>query len=158
MSVNRAMRELEAMSLVNKVRVGTAYLWKANKASYTYEALSDVHSAFSDIRNPLDELKADIMKALPVAKIAKIVLYGSIANKRERAGSDIDLFVLVKSREDKAEVEQALDRLGILCLGKYGHPLSPYLRTPEEISPGVHPKLHREIASGIVVYPPETGK
>lgn len=158
MSVNRAMRDLEAMNLVNKVRVGTAFLWKANKASYAYKAFSEVHSALSNIRNPLDELKADIIKALPTAKIAKIVLYGSIAKKKEKPGSDIDLYVLAKSRENKAEVERALDRLGILCLEKYGHPLSPYLRTPEEISPGEHLKLHREISSGIVIYPFEPGK
>ena len=153
MSVNRAMRELEAMNLVKVARAGTSCLWKTNRQSHAYHTISKVLASASGIRTPLEELKVDILGALPLAKIEKIVLFGSVAKKRERLGSDIDLFILVKGEAEKEVVKQALERLEIICLEKFGHPLSPYLRARAEIKARGPLKIDKEIESGIVLHP-----
>ena len=152
MSVNRTMRELEAMNVVGKVRVGNAYVWKAKRLSYAYQVLCEFLEALAAVGKPLDELKADILKTLPLEKIERIVLFGSVAGKKERAESDIDLHVLAKSAGGIADIEKGLERLGAICLEKYGHPLSPYVRTLEQSSSGEYAELHKEIEKRIVIY------
>jgi len=153
MRVNRTMRELEAMNLVKAARAGTAFLWKTNKQSYAFAVFSKALESISGIPTLLEELKAAIRQGLPLSEIEKLILFGSVAKRKERPGSDIDLFVLVKGEAEKKIVEQALERLSILCLEKFGHPLSPYLRTRAEITARGQLKLDKEIDSGIVLHP-----
>lgn len=156
MSVNRTMRELAAMNLVNATRAGTAFLWKTNRQSYAFAVFSKALESISGVPTPLEELKTAIRKILPLSHIEKIILFGSIAKRKERPGSDIDLFVLVNGKAEKALVEQALERLGILCLEKFGHPLSSYLRTRAEIKARGQLRLDAEIDSGVVLHPSDT--
>jgi len=153
MSVNRTMRELWAMNLVTPMRAGTAFLWKTNRESYAFDIFSKTLDPLIGMPAPIEELKAIIRKSLPLPKIEKIVLFGSVSRQKERPGSDIDLFVLVKGEAEKAVVDQALDRLVISCLEKFGHPLSPYLRTRAEIAARKPLKLDLEIGAGIVIHP-----
>jgi predicted nucleotidyltransferase len=152
MSVNRTMRELWDMNLVTPLRAGTAFLWKTNRQSYAFAAFSKALDNLVGMPTPIEELKAIILESLPLPEIEKMVLFGSVANRKERPGSDIDLFVLVKGETEKAIVEQALDRLVISCLEKFGHPLSPYLRTRAEIAARKPLKLDLDIGAGIVLH------
>jgi predicted nucleotidyltransferase len=156
MSVNRTMRELAAMNLVNATRAGTAFLWNTNRRSHAFAVFSKALESFSGVPTPIEELKKAIREILPLSHIEKIILFGSVAKRKERPGSDIDLFVLIKGEEEKALLEQALERLGILCLEKFGHPLSPYLRTRAEKRARGQLRLDAEIASGIVLHPLDT--
>ena len=151
MSVNRIMRELEAINLVTVTRAGTALLWKTNRQSYAFELFSKFLESFSQISMPLEELKTTIRQSLPLPSIEKLVLFGSIAKQKESPRSDIDLFVLVKGEAEKTIVERALEALNILCLKKFGNPLSPYLRTFAEMAALDQPKFEKEIRLGIVL-------
>lgn len=153
MSVNRTMRELWAMNLVTPLRAGTAFLWKTSRQSYAFKVFSKALDPLIGMPMPIEELKSIIRKSLPLPEIEKIVLFGSVAKRKERPGSDIDLFVLVKGEAEKAIVDQALDRLVISCLEKFGHPLSPYLRTRAEIAARRPLKLDQDIGAGIVLHP-----
>jgi predicted nucleotidyltransferase len=153
MSVNRTMRELWDMNLVTPLRAGTAFLWKTNRQSYAFAAFSKALDNLVGMPTPIEELKAIILESLPLPEIEKMVLFGSVANRKERPGSDIDLFVQVKGETEKAIVEQALDRLVISCLEIFGHPLSPYLRTRAEIAARKPLKLDLDIGAGIVLHP-----
>lgn len=141
------------MNLVTPMRAGTAFLWKTNRESYAFDIFSKTLDPLIGMPAPIEELKAIIRKSLPLPKIEKIVLFGSVSRQKERPGSDIDLFVLVKGEAEKAVVDQALDRLVISCLEKFGHPLSPYLRTRAEIAARKPLKLDLEIGAGIVIHP-----
>jgi len=153
MSVNRMMRELEAINLVSMTRAGTASLWKTNRQSYAFAVFSKALESVSGIPTPLEELKAAIRQGLPLSVIERIVLFGSVAKRKASPGSDIDLLVLVKGEEEKAIVAPALEALNIICLEKFGRPLSPYLRTLAEVAARGKLKLDEEIKLGIVLHP-----
>ncbi len=153
MSVNRTMRDLWAMNLVTPMRAGTAFLWKTNRQGYAFDVFSRALDPLIGMAPPIEELKAVIRKSLPLPKIEKIVLFGSVARQKEKPGSDIDLFVLVKGEAEKVIVDQALDSLVIICLEKFGHPLSPYLQTKAEIAARRPLKLDQGIGAGIVIHP-----
>jgi len=155
MSVNRTMKELSAMNLVTPARLGTASVWKTNRRSYAFEAFSKAIELISRVPTPLEELKAAVCQMLPLPQVEKIILFGSVAKGKERPGSDIDLFILVKGEAERQKVDQAIDRLVIHCLERFGHSLSPYLRTRDELAARNPLKIDEDIAAGIVLHPLE---
>ena len=84
-----------------------------------------------------------------------MTLFGSIASRAEKSSSDIDLFIQVKSPDDKRRVEPAIEKLAILCLERFGNVLSPYILTGKELRARSDLKLISNIQAGIVLYPPK---
>ena len=101
MSVNRTMRELLEYNLVNFTTAGRAHLWKANKKSYAFNALSALIRCTGKISGPLDDLKKTIRANLRGTPAKRAVLFGSIAAGLEKTDSDIDLFIQVKDGSPK---------------------------------------------------------
>lgn len=157
MSINRTMRELAEMNFVNFITVGKAHLWKVNYKSYAFGVLSELIKGVSSIKDPLEELKKVIFKNLPKTKILKIVLFGSIAKKQERANSDIDIFVLVKNKESKKKIGHSIDKLSNLCFEIYGNRLAPYLLTEKEMNQKKNLRIISEIDKGIQIFPEKKG-
>lgn len=156
MTINRLMKELYALNLVSLERVGNVNLWTVNKRSYAYHILSQVIKGISDRRlKPLEDLKNTILNNLPTSMIQKAILFGSIASGTEKPNSDIDLFILVKSSQDKNKVEPLVHKLSHLCLDLYGNRLSPYILTQSQLKKRKKLPLVSEIEKGIQIYPPK---
>jgi predicted nucleotidyltransferase len=156
MSVNRIMKELENLNFAHFVSVGNAHLWKVNKKSYAYKSFRKFIEAISKIEDPLEDLKQTILTHLPQDLIERIVLFGSVAKGQEKPNSDIDLFILVSTQQHKVKLESIFEQLSILCLDKYGNPLSPYVLTKKEWTEKKNIKILKEIEKGIQLYPEET--
>jgi len=155
MSVNRTMRDLSAVNFTHCVSIGNAYLWKVNRKSYAYQGLEKIIEAISSIDDPLENLKNTILRNLSLDSFMKIILFGSIAKGTERTNSDIDLFILVATKQLKEKVKPALERLTILCLDKYGNVLSPYILTKKELENKKNLAVIKEIKKGIQLHPNE---
>jgi predicted nucleotidyltransferase len=153
MSVNRIMRELADAHLVSVTRIGNAHLWKVNRRSYAFRALSGFIQALSSEKGALDDLKKLLARQLSNGPVLRAVLFGSIAQGVEKANSDIDLFVLVRNDDDKTKAEAILQRLAKTCFEAYGNVLSPYVLTEKEAQQKGAPKILSEIEKGIQVYP-----
>ncbi len=155
MSVNRIMRELAEVNFVYSQRVGTSNLWRVNRKSYVFQMLTGPFSILLDPEGPLEELKTTILNNLPLSLVAKVSLFGSIASRTEKFDSDIDLFVQVSNRDNKHQVELAIEKLATLCLAKFGNVLSLYILTKEELKARSRLKLISNIRKGVVLYPPQ---
>ncbi len=153
MSVNRTMRKLADINLVNFVTIGNAHLWSVNRKSYAFKVLSKLIKGVSGIEEPLKELKKTILKNLPEALITKMVLFGSVAKGEEKANSDIDLFILVKDIQGKKEIELSIDRLSNICLEQYGNRLAPYILTEHEMRQKKDLRIVSEVNQGIQLFP-----
>lgn len=153
MSVNRTMRELSEINFVNFINVGKAHLWKVNHKSYAYRILSEFIKRVSKIKDPLSDLENTLLKNLPKAIIERVILFGSIAKTVEKTNSDIDIFFLVKDKEDKEKLKLFLDKLSNTCLEAYGNRLSPYILTEQEMKKKKSLKLISEINKGIQIFP-----
>lgn len=154
MSVNRAMKELKDLHFVDYVRVGRAHVWRVNRKSFAWDVFSKVLKQSDDIPDPLAALKALILHSLPLELVEKAVLFGSISRGGEKADSDIDLHVLVKSEEAKERLEPYLSELFIRCLDRFGNVLSPYVLTEAELQERKSLDLLENINAGIVLHPP----
>lgn len=152
MSVNRSMRELLEYNLVNFTTAGKAHLWRANKKSYAFKALSELFRCTGKISGPLDDLKKTIRANLRGTPARKAVLFGSIAAGLEKTDSDIDLFIQVKDAAARKKLEQTADKLSTLCLEKYGNVLSFYILTDREIDNKKDLNIISEINKGDEIY------
>jgi predicted nucleotidyltransferase len=78
----------------------------------------------------------------------KAVLFGSVAEGRERYLSDIDLFVLVKEDSDKFGVEKKLEEMSGKYEKLYGNTLNPYVLTEKEREKRKNLPLMKNIEKG----------
>ena len=132
MSVNRAVNELYSMNFLRSSRAGKVNLWEVNEGSFSYETIKKLLSDHGNAINPLIDLKKTIITALKGQVIHKAVLYGSVSKEKESPGSDLDLFIITGSENDKLYMVPALEKLEKLCISLYGNPLSPYVLTLKE--------------------------
>jgi predicted nucleotidyltransferase len=153
MSINRIMRELAQMNFVHILRTGRSHLWRVNRDSYVFQALSESTGHLGNRLAPFEELKKTILSNLPLRQIEKIALFGSIARGAEQFNSDIDLYVQVKNSRAKQKVKQTIEKLGLLCLEKYGNVLSPYILSDSELKQKANLKLISNINQGITLHP-----
>ncbi len=152
MSVNRTMREFLEYNLVNFATAGRAHLWRVNKKSYAFKALSELIRCTGKISEPLDDLKKTIRANLRGTPAERAVLFGSIASGLEKTDSDIDLFIQVKDDAARKKLEQTANKLSTMCLEKYGNVLSPYILTNREIDNKKELTIISEINKGDEIY------
>lgn len=155
MSVNRTMQELAEMNLVHYTVVGKAHLWKVNRKSFTYNALEQFIDNLKTMPDPLSELKHVIMKHLPKSLIKRAVLFGSIAKNKEKADSDIDLFILVKTSRDQKDLERSIEKLSGECLDVFGNRLAPYILTEKQYKEKQDLDIISSVDKGIQLYGPK---
>ena len=153
MSVNRTLRKLTDINFVSFITVGKAHLWKVNRKSYAFKALSTWIKDTSNIQEPLEDLKNILLKNLPKILITKVILFGSVAKRRERANSDIDVFILVKDAKGKEKLESSIEKLSNTCFELYGNRLAPYILTEGEMKKRKNLDLVSEINKGIQIFP-----
>ena len=157
MSVNRTMRELSDMNVVAFVTIGKAHLWRINRKSYAFRVLSELFKGVSDIREPLEDLKKILLKNLPKTLIKRVVLFGSIAEGSEKSNSDIDVFVLVKDKQSKKQLETQIEKLSNLCFEVYGNRLAIYILTEWEMKQKKNLKVISEINKGLEIFTEKKG-
>jgi len=151
MTINRLMKELRELNLVSMERVGNANVWSVNKESYAYGALSKIMGEISTVPAPLEHLKQTLSDNIPKEIVKKVVLYGSVAQGKSKANSDIDLYILVKSQKEAEELSAPIDKLSSLCLSLYGNRLAPYVLTESQLQEKKKLPLLKEIEKGIQI-------
>lgn len=151
MTINRLMKELRELNLVSMERVGNANVWSVNKESYTYGALSKIIGEISDVSTPLEHLKVTLCGNIPKELVRKVILYGSLAQGKSKANSDIDLYILVKSQKEVEDLTPYIDKLSSLCFSLYGNRLAPYILTEAQLEEKKKLSILKEIERGIQI-------
>ena len=149
MSVNRTMQDLAEMNLVNYILVGNAHLWKVNRQSFAYKALTHFIKTLKSLPDPLSELKRLIIKHLSKPFIKQLVLFGSVAKGEELPNSDIDLFILIENARDRKALEQCIEKLSMECLDVFGNRLAPYILTRRQYNEKKGLSVIAEIKQGV---------
>ncbi len=122
--VLKSLTELQEMNLIRMEKHGTANMITMNSKSHLYNNLTAIYNLEKDTTK---QLKEKIKKLIP--KVAMIALFGSIAQKMEKAGSDIDLMIVV---DDKEKMKDAIDNARREITDEFGNLLSPIILTLSE--------------------------
>ncbi len=123
-AVLKALPELEEMDIVNKESHGTSNLITINQESYCYPFLKQL---FEAEEKTIEELKHAIKHPLLETEI--IILFGSIAEKKEEINSDIDLLVITK---EKDLCEENIAKMQNLFSKKFGNVIAAQILTKKE--------------------------
>jgi predicted nucleotidyltransferase len=100
------------------------------------------------------ELKSKIYETLIKEKsVLKIILYGSVARKKEKPESDIDVFILVRSKKDKELAAELVGKLNKYLLPRYGNVISETIYSEREWKDMGRTKIFKKIGSeGEIIF------
>lgn len=145
-----ALEALRQNGLVERRQAGRARLWSLNREHLLAKWLEPFGKPSLRLGKLLVE---GLGKKIGLSKIAKIVLFGSVARGSEKASSDIDLLVIVKKREFKQEARQKTLDLSAELLPVIGNPVIPIVYSEEEAKQKRGSPLFKQIGEqGIVVF------
>ncbi|NOZ77552.1 MAG: helix-turn-helix domain-containing protein [Euryarchaeota archaeon] len=146
-SVHRNVGALFENGLLHRRRIGKANLYSVNREHLLFPV---VHRLFEEERDLLKKLKKTIagkINRVPEVKLA--VLFGSVVKGRERADSDVDLFIVTGGK--KETTEEKLKDLNSVLKAKFGNPLSLLIKTENELEDLETRAIFREIKEGDVI-------
>jgi predicted nucleotidyltransferase len=119
--VQLALSQLEAQGLVDRHVVGRRHEWTLTGENALVPALRDL---FAAERKLPSDLIAELRQSLGPLKLPKAVLFGSVARGDESGGSDVDLWIEVKSERHRELAWDELVRLGRVIRSRFGLNLS----------------------------------
>ena len=138
----RDLKDLLDVGVVGRQVHGRSFAWSWRQKHALSSGLASLFSLESDLRANLETEIARELLGLP---IQRALLFGSVANGDERADSDVDIFVQVRSQSDKARVEDALEKVRERVWSRFGNPVSSLVYTSAEVARPRNPDLLREI-------------
>ncbi len=126
---HQALADLVEENLVTRRVAGRAYLYGLVSDSYSAGAIG---ALFQADRSPLAELVKLVQKKLEREPVVSAILYGSLVRGEETAGSDIDLYLVVRDEEARKRVEELVTELNGSTSSYFGNRLSALVKTVEE--------------------------
>ncbi len=143
--VSEVLEVLRKNALVRKKRVGKALQWGLNKESVLVEEVSNL---IKSERRIYRELRTRIYESLIREKsILKVVIYGAVVKRKEKAESDIDVFILVKTKKDKEKAADMVHKLNNYLLPRYGNVISEKIYSEREWKDMVRTKIYKQVES-----------
>ncbi len=142
----QALERLAREGLLERRRVGTAYLYSLNQDNYVVAEILD--PAFRSEAGWLQRLGEEILTALrPSAE--SVVLYGSWARATPTPRSDVDVLVVTADADGREAVEQQADQVRARLSARFGRFVSLLVVTAEDIREKLRrgDRLIRTIAS-----------
>jgi DNA-binding transcriptional ArsR family regulator len=155
-TAHHALRQLRQATIVEFKRVGSSFVY----------SLHDEHLLVRELLRPLFQREAQLLEQvaalvraeLPATlrgAVVTVAVYGSVARGQERATSDLDLLVLVRSLQAKPAVHAAFERMGARVMRACGNSLAVYVNTVQEARQKVRkgfPVFHSILAHHQVLW------
>ena len=125
-AVLKSLGDLQGMNIIKIESHGTSNLITINKESYLYKELKRL---FDFEVQTVQQLKEEIKNNLPKAK--SVALFGSIAMKKERLDSDIDILVIT---QDKSKINEIIAKNQEVFSKQFGNVVSAHIMTEGEFN------------------------
>lgn len=130
----RALRELEALGVIDVERGRREHRYVLNRAHYLVETA--IIPAFEAERHLLRALLLELRKRLPEDSSCEVYVYGSVAQRESRGGSDLDVLVVARTRRAADRVAERIRQRALEIRKRFGYPLSVLTLGQKEI---LHP-------------------
>ena len=133
-TVHKAMKELFNEQVVVLKGSGNAHVYELNKENIIVKEML-IPMFFKEnslLKSLIDEIKKIANQSSIKNQILSLALFGSVHAKKERATSDVDLFVLIRDKKIKNKVlEIFIDRKS-KKINAMGLTIEPYVKSLEE--------------------------
>ena len=160
-SSSRASEVLELFrknGVVNRIRIGNAFAWTLNQESILVEEISGLINLNERI---YEDMKSEIHEAFnKEERVIKIILYRSVSKRKRRKDSQINIFILVKSKKDKEIAAKLVNKINNYLLPRYGNVLYELIYSEREWKLKGSDKMLKKIESEgeIILIREEVGK
>lgn len=121
-AARRALSDLVSHGLLRRDYVGTSYNYYLNEDHMLVGKV--VNKAFLAEQNSIHEI-ARIFKEQLGEVFQKAVIFGSIAKKKERPDSDIDILIVVSDGIETDAIEDKVNEAANLATAASGNPVMP---------------------------------
>jgi predicted nucleotidyltransferase len=133
-TVHKAMHELMVEKVVRMRAVGRAHSFCLDHENWVVIKL--LKPMFENEGRILTDLKEALALAIKRSvlnkKILSAVLFGSVHEKTEQPGSDIDLFIVVKNQVMVQPVEKMISEASASLIGRVGMVVAPFVISLDE--------------------------
>ena len=122
--------------------VGKTHLFRLNvERPLVQVVLKPLFLAEDALSKQLFDAICDAIKKSPLKDdILSVALFGSIYEKTEQAKSDVDLFVIVKTAEQKKKAEALFSGIDERLSSRWGNLISPYVNSMAELKTNIKKK------------------
>ncbi len=142
MTAHRALRELRQATLLNVRKIGNSLAYSLKDRHFLVrQILRPLFDQEAKLSDRLSELLSQTLKSGEKEKVITVAIFGSVARGEERPTSDIDLFVLVESKQAKRKIRNALDPFCGRVMEEFGNVPSIYVNALSEARQKVRRKL-----------------
>ena len=126
-TAGKFLKELVLEGVVNMKGAGRSNIYNLNNKSYVVKKiLKPFFEKEKDVFNSIVSLIKKTISKTNV-NVESLAIFGSIAQKNETPGSDIDLLVIIDSLRDKSKIEAGLDSISIEVAENFQTVVSPYI-------------------------------
>jgi len=123
-TTHRALNNLEEQGILKRSYIGSSHVYTLNKEHiFVVKAIDNM---FFVEQNVLLEISKSFKDQLG-KDFKKAVIFGSVAKKRERPDSDIDILIVVRDSVDLDAIEDKVNEAAILSTAATGNPCMPIL-------------------------------
>lgn len=126
-TASKFLKELVSEGVVNMKGAGRSHMYNLNNKSYVVKKL--LKPFFEKEKDIFSSIVSLIKKAISKTNVnvESVAFFGSIAQKNDTPGSDIDLLIIVSSSRDKSKIEAGLDSISIEVAENFQTVVSPYI-------------------------------
>lgn len=131
---HKVLRELYYEKILFLKSIGVTYLYRLNQNNYIVKnILSRLFQGEKAISEALDRIIVNRIKSKLKKKVISIILFGSVAKKKEKPVSDIDVIVVVKQSSDKRRIENILNSVNGKIIELFSSRMELYILTIDEL-------------------------
>ncbi len=144
-STAQAARDLSDfldVGLVLRDVQGKSYSWHLNEQHVLTSELSRLFDREAHLG---DMLAHEVIRLMAGVPIRRVRLFGSVARGDERADSDVDLFLEVRTSGEKPAAVSVLEKVRERVWNRFGNPLTALVYTEAETRKPPNPSLLESI-------------
>jgi len=131
---HKALRELYSEKVLLLRSVGVTHLYQLNQENYVVKRiLSELFWKEKMVQQDLNRTIINGIRTKLNDKVISIILFGSMAKRKEKPVSDIDLMVIVNQANDKREIEKLIDSINSKIIRTFSSRIEPYILTITEL-------------------------
>ena len=143
-----ALATLDRAGLAERRTVGRSHQWRVVGQNVLWPKLRDLFRAEG---SALPDLQQELARILEGSPVRKATIFGSVARGRERADSDLDLFVEVPDARAEERVSQVLSSAVVDLGRRYGISVNPIV-TATSRKRRLNPNVLRDVeTSGLSI-------
>jgi predicted nucleotidyltransferase len=142
-TAHRVLQELAGEGVLLMKNVGKAYLFELDKESYLVkEVLKTVFALEKKAAGKIFEAILEEVERSPSKEdIVSMALFGSVHEKKERPGSDIDLLLVVRDAAARGRVSKLFEAIDARTAPVFGRTISAYMNSAAEFRKKAKNKL-----------------